>query len=105
MTCDARYVLFLNPDTAILQGNLSDLIAHMDARPDVGLVAFGKWTVRSPRYDDPSLPQLVSGAGDAFAASACPASARLRQRELDPAAYDREARVRLDTRILHARQT
>ncbi len=37
MTCDARYVLFLNPDTELVDGTLADLVAALDARPDVGL--------------------------------------------------------------------
>ena len=38
MTCNARYVLFLNPDTEIVDGTFADLVALMDARPTVGLV-------------------------------------------------------------------
>ena len=38
MTCNARYVLFLNPDTEIIEGTFADLVALMDARPTVGLV-------------------------------------------------------------------
>src|SRR5438128_2271821 len=30
MACDARYVLFLNPDTEILDGTFADLIAELD---------------------------------------------------------------------------
>ncbi|MGZ4181601.1 MAG: glycosyltransferase family 2 protein [Solirubrobacteraceae bacterium] len=37
MTVDARYVLFLNPDTEIVEGTLTDLVARMDALPEVGL--------------------------------------------------------------------
>ncbi len=37
-TCDARYVLFLNPDTQILDGDFAELFALLDARPDVGLL-------------------------------------------------------------------
>ena len=36
-TVDARYVLFLNPDTEILSGTLEDLVRRMDAAPEVGL--------------------------------------------------------------------
>jgi GT2 family glycosyltransferase len=36
-TVDARYVLFLNPDTRFLAGTLEDLVARMDAAPEVGL--------------------------------------------------------------------
>ena len=31
MTCDARYVLLLNPDTEIREGTFADLVATMDA--------------------------------------------------------------------------
>jgi hypothetical protein len=34
---DARYVLFLNPDTAILEGGLGDLIERCDRRPATGI--------------------------------------------------------------------
>lgn len=36
-TVDARYVLFLNPDTRFLEGTLEDLVRHMDAAPEVGM--------------------------------------------------------------------
>lgn len=37
-TTDARYVLFLNPDTETVSGCYADLVAEMDARPSLGLV-------------------------------------------------------------------
>ncbi len=37
LTTDARYVLFLNPDTEILEGTFEDLVKALDERPDVGL--------------------------------------------------------------------
>ena len=37
MTVDARYVLFLNPDTEIVQGSLADMVRRLDAAPEVGL--------------------------------------------------------------------
>ena len=37
-TVDARYVLFLNPDTEVLAGSLAELVAELDARPQLGLV-------------------------------------------------------------------
>jgi N-acetylglucosaminyl-diphospho-decaprenol L-rhamnosyltransferase len=44
MTCDARYVLFLNPDTEVVDGTFGDLVAAMDARPDVGLAGIRQLT-------------------------------------------------------------
>jgi N-acetylglucosaminyl-diphospho-decaprenol L-rhamnosyltransferase len=38
MTCDARYVLFLNPDTEIVQGTFEELVRAMEERPSVGLI-------------------------------------------------------------------
>lgn len=36
-TVNARYVLFLNPDTEILQGSLQELVERLDRMPEVGL--------------------------------------------------------------------
>ena len=36
-TCAARYVLFLNPDTEIVDGTFAELVAAMDERADTGL--------------------------------------------------------------------
>ena len=36
-TCAARYVLFLNPDTEIVDGTFGELVAALDERPEVGL--------------------------------------------------------------------
>lgn len=37
VTCDARYILFINPDTEIKDGTFGELVSALDARPDVGL--------------------------------------------------------------------
>lgn len=37
MTIDARYVLFLNPDTEIVRGSLAELVTILDAHPEIGL--------------------------------------------------------------------
>ena len=37
MTADARYVLFLNPDTEIREGTFAALVRRLDELPDVGL--------------------------------------------------------------------
>lgn len=44
VTCDARYVLFLNPDTEIVAGTFGQLVAQMDARPRVGLAGVKQLT-------------------------------------------------------------
>ena len=92
MTCDARYVLFLNPDTEILKGELSDLVGRLDERPDVGLVgarqldADGRLDLTIRRF-----PNALRALGDAFSAERLPGRPRwLGERELDRSAYDRD---------------
>ena len=58
MTCTARYVLFLNPDTEIVDGTFGELVAAMDARPDVGMA--GRQAAHRRRRavaDHPLLPE------------------------------------------------
>ncbi len=38
LTTDARYVLFLNPDTETIEGTYESLVRAMDERPTVGLI-------------------------------------------------------------------
>jgi len=92
MTCDARYVLFLNPDTEILEGSLSELVSDMDARPSVGLV--GVRQVDAEGRLDMTIrhfPNVLRALGDAFSAERVPGRPNwLGERELDHGAYDRE---------------
>ena len=37
-TTSSRYVLFLNPDTEILEGSFEELVADLDARQEIGLL-------------------------------------------------------------------
>jgi N-acetylglucosaminyl-diphospho-decaprenol L-rhamnosyltransferase len=92
MTCDARYVLFLNPDTEILEGTFADLVEFMDARPNVGLIgarqvdANGRLDLTIRRF-----PNALRALGEALGADRYPRRPRwLGERELDPRAYDRE---------------
>jgi len=52
-TASARYVLFLNPDTEILDGRLSDLVETMDSHPSIGLAG-----VRQLRGDGSLAPSI-----------------------------------------------
>ncbi len=93
MTCNARYVLFLNPDTEILEGTFADMVRLMDERPQVGLAGCrqiddeGDLSITS-RY----FPNVVRALGDALSAERF--SKRrprwLGERELDSEAYLRE---------------
>jgi GT2 family glycosyltransferase len=92
MTCDARYVLFLNPDTEILQGTLADLVARLDARPDIGLASVVQLTPEDAVY--PTIrrfPNAWRALGEALGCERFPrALGWLGQRVLDDHVYDRE---------------
>jgi GT2 family glycosyltransferase len=92
MTCDARYVLFLNPDTEVLQGTFSELVRAMDARPTVGLIGVRQVDGEGHLY--PTIrrfPNALRAFGDALAAERLPRRPRwLGEREIDFADYDRE---------------
>lgn len=92
MTCKARYILFLNPDTQIIEGTFEELVAALDARPDVGMAG-----VRQVARDGtlwPTIryfPSVGRAVGDALASERWPARWRLAgERELDRSLYDRE---------------
>jgi GT2 family glycosyltransferase len=89
MLADARYVLFLNPDTELLEGTLADLIALMDDRPQIGiagcrqLATDGVIFPTSRRFASPARTLAEAFGSERLAPQAG-------QRILDPAAYDRE---------------
>lgn len=91
-TADARYVLFLNPDTEFLSGDLGALIAALDHRPDVGLV--GVRQVESDGSLAPSIrrfPSVANMLAEALGVEKAPGIRRiLGERELDPRLYGRE---------------
>ena len=62
MTSNARYVLFLNPDTEVVDGTFGELVAAMDERPEVGLAGVRQLTSDGELWpDDPLLPERVAG--------------------------------------------
>jgi N-acetylglucosaminyl-diphospho-decaprenol L-rhamnosyltransferase len=92
MTCDARYVLFLNPDTEIIDGTFEELVRAMDARPTVGLIGVRQMTPDG-RVDKTirRFPNALRALGEAFATERLPRRPRwLGERELDRSLYDRE---------------
>ncbi len=92
MTCDARYVLFLNPDTEILEGTLERLVGALDERRTVGLAG-----VRQVGPDGMVLPTIrrfpsaIRSFAEALGSERFPFRGTwLGERELDLAAYERE---------------
>jgi GT2 family glycosyltransferase len=93
MTVNARYVLFLNPDTEILEGTFEELVRIMDERPDVGLVGCRQVTPEG-RLDTTIryFPNALRALGEALSAERLPRRRPkwLGEREIDPSAYERE---------------
>jgi len=92
MTCDARYVLFLNPDTEIVDGTFENLVREMDARPTVGLIGVRQVTPDGHMQKTiRRFPNALRALGDSFGTERLPSRPRwLGERELDRSAYDRE---------------
>jgi GT2 family glycosyltransferase len=92
MTCDARYILFLNPDTEVLDGTFADLVAAMDARPHVGLAGVKQRTADGALWPTVRyFPSVGRAAAEAFGLERWPVKpARAGERELDLARYDEE---------------
>jgi GT2 family glycosyltransferase len=91
-TADARYVLFLNPDTELLEGTLEELIAALDRRPELGLA--GVRQVDSHGSLAPSIRRFPSTANmlaEALWVERVPGLRLwLGERELDQRQYGRE---------------
>ena len=92
LSADARYVLFLNPDTEVVDGSLADLVAYMDEHPEVGLAGCRQLdgdgqlcpTVRR-------FPSVGRALGEAIGPERVPLGRRAwANRELDLARYERE---------------
>lgn len=88
---DSRFVLFLNPDTEFVAGEVDALVETMERMPDVGLAG-----VRQVRDDDslaPSMrrfPSVGRALAEALPVERVPLARRLLgERELDPARYGR----------------
>jgi len=90
-TADARYVLFLNPDTEFLAGDLKGLVAALDRRPRIGLA--GVRQVGGGGELAPSIrrfPSTLNMLAEAVAIERIPVLRRfLGERVLAPSAYER----------------
>jgi GT2 family glycosyltransferase len=92
MTCNARYVLFLNPDTEILEGRFSELIAWMDEHPGVGMVGVRQVLADGTLYPTVRyFPNALRMLGEALGSERLPLrSRRLGERELNLSLYEGE---------------
>ena len=92
MASSSRYVLFLNPDTQIVDGNLGDLVRHMDDNRYVGLIGVRQLTADGTLW--PTIryfPGFTRALGDALASERWPRRGRWAgERELDPKLYERK---------------
>jgi N-acetylglucosaminyl-diphospho-decaprenol L-rhamnosyltransferase len=92
MATDARYVLFLNPDTEVVDGTLEDLLRVMDASPEVGLA--GVRQLDPDRNLFPTarrFPSVLRAFGEAFFYERLPVKPSwLGERELDLSMYETE---------------
>ncbi len=92
MTTNARYVLFLNPDTEIVSGTFEELVRAMDERPTVGLIGVKQLDGKG-KLDTTirHFPNALRAVGEAFSAERMANRPRwLGERELDLDVYERE---------------
>jgi GT2 family glycosyltransferase len=92
MTSTARYILFLNPDTEIVEGTFGELVAAMDARPDFGLAGVRQLTGDGTLW--PTIryfPSVSRALGEALVSERWPRRpAWAGERELDLRRYEHE---------------
>lgn len=92
LTSDARYVLFLNPDTEIVDGTFEELISALDERPSVGAVGVKQITPDGQLF--PTIrraPHAARALLEALASEKLPFRGRwLGERELRMELYDCE---------------
>jgi GT2 family glycosyltransferase len=89
---DARYVLFVNPDTEVLEGTLAELVAELDRQPQVALA--GARQLRRDGSLAPSIrrfPSATNMLAEALGVERVRGARRvLGERELDPREYERQ---------------
>jgi GT2 family glycosyltransferase len=88
---DARYVLFLNPDTEVVAGEIGQLVATLERMPEVGLAGVrqvrpdGTLTLSMRRF-----PSVGRAFAEAVSVEKIPLARRHGgERVLDPAEYER----------------
>jgi GT2 family glycosyltransferase len=87
-----RYVLFLNPDTEVIDGDIAELVAMLDRRPEIGVAGVRQVTADGTLWPTiryfPSFPRAL---GDALGLERWRGRPRWAgERELDAGRYERE---------------
>ena len=92
LTTNARYIVFLNPDTEIREGSFAELVARMDASPRLGLAGVMQITPDGQVF--PTIrrfPNALRALFEAMGSERYPLRASwLGERELDLSRYERE---------------
>jgi GT2 family glycosyltransferase len=89
---ESRYVLLLNPDVEVRSGTLAELVAAMDARPELGLASVVQRD--SEGELQPSIrrfPSPLRSLGEALFAAHWPLARTLQELETRPGPYGRES--------------
>jgi GT2 family glycosyltransferase len=91
-TTDARYALFLNPDTEVLDGTFEELVDALDRRPSVGLAGVKQVTPDGDLFPTVRrFPNAIRALGEALASERFPLRVHwLGERELRLDRYERE---------------
>ena len=91
MATDAPYILFLNPDTEVLEGTFGDLAAEMTRRPEVGVIGVKQLTPDGQLH--PTIrrfPSVSRTLADTLGERLSSHLSWEGERELDMSAYERE---------------
>jgi GT2 family glycosyltransferase len=89
-----RYVLLLNPDVEVRNGTLDELVAAMDARPELGLASVvQRGTAGELQNSIRRFPSPLRSFGEALFAAYWPVFRDFQELETRPATYRREGRA------------
>jgi GT2 family glycosyltransferase len=92
LTAEARYVLFLNPDVEVVDGDLAALVDHMDRHPEIGIAGCRQVDEQGRLWPTARrFPGVGRALGEALGPERLPfAAARLGETELDLSLYEEE---------------
>jgi N-acetylglucosaminyl-diphospho-decaprenol L-rhamnosyltransferase len=85
-----RYVLLMNPDVEVTSGNLAELVAAMDGRPEVGIASVIQTDAEGrPLLSIRRFPSPLRSFGEALFSAHWPLGRSLGEGVADPARYRR----------------